>query len=153
MIYKLTDLFLNATLYSLEVYKTNLSDINSVCNALWRIKGKYPYVSFFMGISETEHKPAYRRIIYTGKRGSPKTVIEGKFVPKHLHIGAIGNEEYSANQFMVTLKRSVNRRLGGKYCKITSKGNNVHAGNYILIPMVNASHLNRAEISISRNLH
>ena len=124
-----------SVMYSLEIYRRQgLSDkdVTAILNALWYQKGKFPEVSFFMGVSNTNSATAKRKVVHTGKRGRPRIVIEGKQEPQHVHIGAVGKGAYS---FMHKMKKSVDRRfyaeVGSKTSRVVSKKKLFHAIDFL----------------------
>lgn len=130
---------LDAKLYAVNVYypKEGLTqqDKNSMLNTLHRYRGKHPYVSFLY-IESTTGNVKGRRTIKTGKPGRPKKVVKGKKVAPHVHIAAIGTEDRSAYTYVEEVKKAINKRFQRKEpytkrCKRESKGNRMHAVNYI----------------------
>ena len=131
MKFQASDFILPAVLYSLEIYETDLTekDITSIRNAMLHYRKRFPEVSFFFGVSTTDSASASRKTISTGKRGRPRTIIDGKKTDAHVHIGAIGKSKYqeSARPFLNSVKNSVDKRMGRKISRVVGKGNNVHA--------------------------
>jgi hypothetical protein len=124
-----------SVMYSLYIYREELSDedVTALLNALRYYKRKFPGVSFFMGVSNTDSGTAQRKVVRTGKRGRPRTVVEGKVETQHAHIRALGEEAYS---FMQKVKKAVDKRffaeVGSKVCKVVSKSKYFHGIDYLI---------------------
>jgi hypothetical protein len=123
-VFKLSELRqvkLDATLYNLQYFhKPDNKDIMSVENALRYQQKKHPYISFFIGISNTDSKTAFKYTERTGKRGRPKIKVDGKKVDTHLHIGIMGNAEKSGYSVAKNVSKTINKRLGKKATRVVA---------------------------------
>lgn len=109
-------------LYSVEVYgQITTKDIRAIEDKLRYEHKKSPFYSWFVAVSTTDSKTAYKHPEVTGKKGRAKSLVDGMHVPKHVHIGLIGSNGKSANSIAEKLKISVNKRAGRKKSKVVSK--------------------------------
>lgn len=112
---------LEAVIYNLQYFhEPDDKDIMSVENALRYQQKKNPFISFFMGISNTDSKTAFKYTERTGKRGRPKTKVDGKKVDTHLHIGIMGNAEKSGYSVAKNVAKTINKRLGKKATRVVA---------------------------------
>lgn len=112
---------LPAVLYNLQYFnEPDDKDIMSVENTLRRYGKKNPYASWFMAPSSTDSKTAFKYSERTGKRGRPKTKVDGDKVKKHLHIGIMGNAEKSGYSMAKTVANSINKRAGKKITRVVA---------------------------------
>jgi len=121
---------LPAVLYAIHVYsEVSEKDIMAYENYLNYQRKKYPFISHFVGVSNTDSKTAFKHIERTGKRGRPKTKVDGNKVKRHVHIGVMGNAEKSGYSVAKNVANSINKRAGKKITKIQP----VNAGfiNYV----------------------
>jgi hypothetical protein len=99
------------------------SSENIIRNAL----KKYPYVKVFIALSTTDRKSARRaRVKINGRH---RTVIQGKKVPAHVHIGAIGDESKSARDFVFYVASRLKKV--GLSVRVECKAGIRHAVHYI----------------------
>ncbi len=144
-----TDNDLIATVYGIYLFQTNLSDndIYSIQNTLKRYKEKYPYVSYLLVVSDTDHKGCVRRQIKLDQgRGRYKTIVIGKKIERHIHLAVIGDENNSARECAEEIKEAFNKRFKGKKCIFCSKGKSTHAKNFINYCLRQANQVNKSGI-------
>jgi hypothetical protein len=113
---------LPSPLYSLYRFEDDLSDtdIMALENACRRYESRYPGVSWFVAVSNTDSKTAFRYTERTGKRGRPKTKVDGKKIGKHVHTGAVStNDKYgeTALAFQKKISDVMNKRAGREISK------------------------------------
>lgn len=107
--------------YCMEWYGEHTElDIMALENACRRYAIKNPDVTCFIAGSDTESKTARKEKIFTGKRGRPKIIVNGKKVRAHVHIGAIGSNGASAKSFLLNVSKVLNKRAGKKVTKVYS---------------------------------
>jgi hypothetical protein len=129
---------LDATLYSLEVYITPLSD-----DALTYLERRIRYhcekdgISGMIAVSTTDSNTAKPSVKKTGRKGRPRKVIEGIRVDRHAHTAFKGTSQKSARSTVFNIKDDMDEwawinGYKAKRCSIVSKGscNKIHALNY-----------------------
>jgi len=98
-------------------FNPTAKDIMSIKNACRRSAKEYTNASWFVAISETVGRGAVKSTVKTGLPGRPKTVVKGKKVRRHIHIGVIGKSSYS---FQEKVRKVINKRVGRKVTKMQS---------------------------------
>lgn len=126
---------MDAVCYSVEVYQSQSAPL-SVADYLQitdivRYYSKKDGVSFMTVYSTTESDNAMRIAIRTGKRGRPKTIVDGTKTSGHIHCSIVGNKEKSASKTARTVKERLDKKFNRKICRVVSKGNGEHAFNWI----------------------
>lgn len=133
-----------ATVYGVELYRTDLTDIESkaISQKIRRVCEKYG-ISALWGYSTTEHNNNLEtKYKLQHKTGRPVKIICGDKVPRHLHAQFVGctdtsGKHISAKRGATDLKQYLDKRYGKqrKVSKVCSKGSDIHAYNntrYIL---------------------
>jgi len=128
---------LSAKLLPLTMYRlfiinpdsNGLSDkqIQSVENTLRYATRKHPYIKIFIAKSTTDAKSACRTKIKVG--GRQQTVIAGKKVAPHVHIGVVGSQEKSAREYVHYVSRLLKRN--GLSVRNKSTPDYFHRINYV----------------------
>lgn len=122
---------IDSTLYSVEIYKQDISieEFNRIV-ALFRYQCQKSGSSFLLILSTTNSTFAFPIIEQTGKRGRPRRKVYGRKVAPHLHSAVLGTAEKSA----FSVCQEICKRLKEKHViagKVVSKGREQHAVNYI----------------------
>ena len=129
-----------ATVYSVELYITGLSDAEckAISQKIRRLCKQYGISALW--VYSTTAADDDLQLNYTqSARGRPKRVIQGNRVEKHLHIAMIGNERVSAKQTAKRLKKYFDKHFSCgfkpdgtpiKVSKIESKGKDYHTYTY-----------------------
>lgn len=126
---------LDATVYSVEIYKTPLS-----LKEFLQLVEKFKYycrkndISWMLIYSTTDSKSAELITKRTGKRGRPCKTVKGNKIDGHIHSALIGNSSKSAYSTANIIKNSIDKKYnsrGIKCSKTVSKGNSYHAYEFI----------------------
>lgn len=124
MVFKLSALpkvKLKATLYAIYVYlEIDEKDIKAYEDCLRYQQKKNTFSSWFLAPSSTDSKTAFKYSERTGKRGRPKTKVDGDKVKRHVHIGVMGNAEKSGYSMAKTVANSINKRAGKKVTRVVA---------------------------------
>jgi hypothetical protein len=128
---------INATLYALYLFSQDGQDKELTEAEFKKIAEQIRYyankdsVSWLCVFSTTDSKTAKVQYERTGKRGRPKKVIVGDDVAGHTHICLVGNETQSAYSTATRIKKAVDKKYKKPICRVVSKGQELHASNYI----------------------
>ncbi len=119
MLFKVQELNTGATGYIVNLYTAKLpeyglpsfcfNDFKSEYSNIWA-KCKRDGVSCYVGFSKTDSETAQKKYLKTGKRGRPRTLVEGDPVSGHIHMVFVGSEKKSARKTAEDYKDSVNKR-------------------------------------------
>jgi hypothetical protein len=110
---------LPGVLYSLELYfEPTDKDIIALENALKYAQKKYDHISWFVAVSDTESSSAIKYSEKQGKRGRPKTKVDGVKTKRHIHTGVMGNKEKSSYTVIKNIAVKMNKRVGKKVTKV-----------------------------------
>lgn len=123
---------IDANCYGLEVYQTPLTekDFLQIVEKL-KYYCKKDKVSFLAVFSTTASNTAEQAVEHTGKRGRPRKIVHGDKVDAHVHLSIVGTKEKSAYSTAQKVKKSIDKKYEKPVCQVQSKGNTVHAYNYI----------------------
>jgi hypothetical protein len=108
-------------LYAVPIYaKASNKDLKAYEDSLRYYQKKFPESSYFIAVSNTDSKTAFKYTKRTGKRGRPKVIVDGKKVDTHAHIGIIGNAKKSGYSMAKRFAESVNKRAKKKITRIVA---------------------------------
>ena len=124
---------LPSPLYGIHIEKKPLTmdEVRAAESRLYRLKLKYPYISYFIAPSVTVGETAIKHKM-PRQKGLPKTIVEGEPEDLHAHIGIMGIDGHSANTAAnIFVERTIDSF--DEYVKVESwsRGTGEHAWNFI----------------------